>query len=85
MINGSNESVESKREEKRIDNTWSSCCFRLDKRAVVYFSQLGISLVTISFCIYQLVHLENCEAQSLYSGILMLVVGTWLPSPQLHG
>jgi hypothetical protein len=79
------EATESKHEEKRINNTWSSCCFNSDRRAVVYFSQLGISLITISFCIYQLTHLNSCEAQSLYSGILTVIVGTWLPQPQLHG
>ena len=71
-------------QENQTNNTWNSCCFNLDKRAVVYFSQLGISLSTISFCIFQLTTLKSCEAQSLYSGILMVIVGTWLPQPQLH-
>ena len=66
-------------------NIWHSCCFNLDKRAVLYFSQLGISLTIVSFCIFQLTSLKSCEAQSLYSGIMMTIVGTWLPSPVLHG
>ena len=70
-------------EERKFDNTWTSCCLRTDKRAVVFFSQLTISLIVIFFCVYQLIHVEECEAQSLYSSILTLVLGTFLPSPKI--
>ena len=28
---------------------WNSCCMRLDKAAVIYFSQLGVSIGILSF------------------------------------
>jgi hypothetical protein len=42
-----------------------------------------ISVGVMSFCGVQLVRLENCEAQSLYSGLLSLVVGIYLPQPKI--
>lgn len=70
--------------EKKYDNTWQSCCLTLDKRATIFFSQFTIALVVTAFCIYQLIHLDNCEAQSLYSSILTLVLGVFLPSPKMR-
>ena len=65
------------------DRTWRSCCLEMHKDSVVFFSQLGISFTVISFCMYQLVVLDHCEAQSLYSGVMSLCLGAWLPSPRL--
>ncbi len=66
------------------DNTWKSCgnC-TVDKRSTVFFSQLTIAITVIIFCIAQLSLSDSCEKDSLYSGILMLVVGVYLPSPQI--
>tara|TARA_R110000772_G_scaffold157881_4_gene269155 strand:- start:153 stop:506 length:354 start_codon:yes stop_codon:yes gene_type:complete len=66
-----------------LENTWKSFCLRTDKRAVIFFSQLSISIAVMSFCCVQLVRLENCEAQSLYSGLLSLVIGIHLPQPKI--
>jgi hypothetical protein len=66
-----------------IENNWKSCCLTVDKRAVLFFSQLSISILVILFCCFQLIRLENCEAQSLYSGILTLILGVWCPSPKM--
>tara|TARA_R110000796_G_scaffold4086_2_gene15572 strand:+ start:3790 stop:4128 length:339 start_codon:yes stop_codon:yes gene_type:complete len=66
-----------------IENTWKSCCLRTDRRAVIFFSQLSISITVMGFCCVQLVRLENCEAQSLYSGLLSLVIGIHLPQPKI--
>ena len=46
--------------------TWQSCCVTADKNAMVFFSQLFVCIFTMSFCMYQLITLESCEAQSLY-------------------
>jgi hypothetical protein len=70
-------------EEKKYDNTWTSCCIQMDKRAAMFFSQLAISLITIFFCLYQLINVDTCEAQSLYSSLLTLVLGVYLPSPKI--
>ena len=63
--------------------TWKSCCLRTDPNAVIFFSQLTIALITIGFCIYQLSVSESCERDSMYSGILSLVIGCYLPTPSI--
>lgn len=71
-------------EEIDEDNIWRSCSgCRLDRRATVFFSQLFISVVVICFCIYQLVNSKSCERDSLYSGILTMVIGIFIPSPRI--
>ena len=70
-------------EEKKDSYLWTSCCLKLDKRATIFFSQLSISLIIIAFCLYQLVHLVDCEPQQAYIGLLTLVLGVWLPQPNM--
>ena len=66
------------------ENKWSSCCFTVDKRAVVFFSQLLITLSVVVLCIYQLIkHHDNCDSNQLYSGILSMVIGIYLPTPKI--
>jgi hypothetical protein len=74
------ENIEVKQEQAE---RWTSCCLEVDKNAVQFFSQLGISIGVISFCLYQLVHLTECEQQQAYSSLLTLVLGVWLPSPKM--
>jgi hypothetical protein len=63
--------------------TWTSCCLKVDKNAVQFFSQLAISVGVISFSLYQLIKLPDCEQQQTYSSLLTLVLGVWLPSPKM--
>lgn len=70
-------------EREKYDNTWDSCCFSLDKRATLFFSQLFISITVIIFCIYQLLNSSSCETDTLYSGILTLILGVYLPQPKI--
>ena len=63
---------------------WTSCCLRLDKNATIFFSQLSIALSTISFCMYQLIGSESCEQDSLYSGLLSMVIGCYMPQPSMR-
>ena len=72
--------LEEKKEEPLV---WRSCCLAADPKAVIFFSQLSIALITVFFCIFQLVTLKECEAQSLYSSILMLVLGVYIPQPSM--
>ena len=73
-------------DDSRIQNEhrWVSCCFEVDKRVVLFFAQLSLAIYVVSFCMYQLTHLENCEAQSLYSGIMTFVIGIYLPNPKIY-
>jgi hypothetical protein len=82
-MNDTRISVTEQQIKSDVKNTYKSCCLLVDKRALQFFSQLGISLVTIVFSIYKLSVSDTCETDSLYSGILMLVVGTWLPAPAM--
>ena len=65
------------------DNHWDSCCLRIDKRAVLFFTQFFISLIIIFFCIYQLVVLPDCDTKTPFMGLLTLVVGVHLPAPTM--
>ena len=65
-------------------NSYKSCCLLVDKRALQFFSQLTISLITIGFSISQLDISDSCEKDALYSGMMTLVVGTWLPQPSME-
>lgn len=65
------------------ENHWDSCCLRIDKRALLFFSQLLISLIVIFFCIYQLVVSPNCDSKTPFMGLLTLVVGVHLPQPTM--
>jgi putative Mn2+ efflux pump MntP len=69
--------------ENRENNTYKSCCLEMDKRALSFFSQLTISLITIGFSISQLALSESCEKDALYSGILTMIIGCWLPQPSM--
>ena len=71
-------------EDKKYNDTWQSCCFEVDRRAIRFFSQLFISILIMVFCIVQLVRNKTCESQQLYSGILTTIIGIMLPSPSLH-
>jgi hypothetical protein len=64
-------------------NTWKSCCLRVDRRAVQFFSQLVISLMIITFCLFQLHYLPKCESGE-YLSLLTMVLGTWIEAPRLH-
>jgi hypothetical protein len=85
--NNTNNNVEDRTvrvaRNNKDDMMWESCCVKLDKRATIFFSQLCISLLSMTFCIYQMVHLTDCESQGLYSGIFTLILGVWLPQPSL--
>ena len=63
---------------------WRSCsgCL-IDKRVLLFSVQATISAATAGFCMYQLATQPGCDSQGLYSGILSLVLGTWLPQPQV--
>lgn len=63
---------------------WRSCCLELDKRAVLFFSQLFISLVVLCACITLLGLNQECTTYSRYSPMITFVVGVWLPQPQFR-
>lgn len=62
---------------------WNSCCLRVDKRALLFFTQATFSVAVAGFCIGMLISAQDCATFSRYSPLLGLVIGVWLPSPQL--
>jgi hypothetical protein len=69
----------------KLENTWRSCCFLFDKRAVIFFSQFGISISIMGLCIYQLItHHDDCDSNQLYSGLLTMLIGIHLPTPKMR-
>ena len=72
-------------EEKDFkNNVWRSCCFRLDKRVLLFWVQFFISLLVLLFCLYQITALRSCEAQSPFLAILSSILSVWLPTPLFH-
>ncbi len=64
--------------------TWNSCCLRVDRRALSFFTQAAFSAAIVGFCIAMLSISQDCETFSRYSPLLTLVIGVWLPSPKLN-
>ena len=76
-------SVEDEQIKFEHETTWNSCCLKVDKRALVYFTQAGFSATIVAFCISLLAINQDCATFSRYSPLLTLVVGIWLPQPQM--
>ena len=66
-------------------NTWRSCCgMAVDKRILLFSCQASISIITLTLCVYMLItHKEDCDSNQLYSNILMMILGVWLPQPNM--
>ena len=68
-----------------VENTWTSCCLKTDKRAIIYFSQLSISCSAIALCMFQLIkYPDDCNNNNLYIGLLTFLLGVYLPQPKIH-
>ena len=77
--------IQELKERIEIENTWKSCCLLVDRRALIFFSQLGISISVMALCIYQLItHHDSCDSNQLYTGILTMLIGIHLPSPKMR-
>tara|TARA_R110002072_G_scaffold118067_3_gene249251 strand:+ start:46 stop:339 length:294 start_codon:yes stop_codon:yes gene_type:complete len=63
---------------------WRSFCFQIDRRVLLFFSQFSIGIMVIGFSLFQLNKKDTCEHQQLYTGLLTMMVGIFLPSPRLN-
>jgi hypothetical protein len=66
-----------------IQEEWKSCCLRMDKNAVKYFFQVGVLSALIIFSASMLVIDPDCNSQRNYSSLLMICLGTLIPTPKL--
>ena len=78
--------IEVDNQERKFahETTWRSCCLTVDKRALLYFGQMGVGILIIAFCVAMLIQNQDCATFSRYSPLLTLVVGIMLPAPKLH-
>ena len=56
----------------------TSCCFKCDKRMVVYITQCLFGAFTIAFSAYQLHYEKTCEGQQPYISFFTFVLGVFL-------
>jgi hypothetical protein len=61
-------------EEKR----WRSCCFEIHQESSYFFAKIFISCSVVGLCSYQLISLQDCQYQSLYSSLLSSIITFWL-------
>jgi hypothetical protein len=73
--------VEEQKENK--DNTWKSCCLKVDKNAVKYFIQVSILSSLILTSLTMLIYDKSCDSQRWWSGLLTLCLGVFLPAPKM--
>ncbi len=62
---------------------WKSCCLTVNPSAVKYFIQIGVLSSLIVFSAVMLVVDKSCESQRNYSSLLMICLGTMVPSPKM--
>ena len=77
QIDAEDKKIADEHEEREFEHKfyWTSCCIRMDKRAISYFSQMVFSAVIIAFCISMLVSNQKI-IQILY---FLLVRKLFLP------
>ena len=69
---------------KPIDNTWKSCCFRINPQATRYFVQVSILSGLIIYSAVMLVIIPECESQRNYSSLLLFCLGILTPTPKMN-
>lgn len=72
-----------KKDNYILDNTYQSCCFTSDKRALDFFTKSIIILGILLFSMFQVIHIDNIPERNNYLNIIILILGTFLPSPSL--
>ena len=66
------------------DNTkWDSLCFRLNKGFVKFLAQFAVSLLVLSICSYKILNIDEKEDKSLYFSLITLILGVYLPQPNI--
>ena len=72
--------IPQEEEDTQEPKLWRSCCIQLDKQAVMYFSQIGIGVMVLSFSAVQLVRADfQCDQSSGYMALVSFIIGTYVP------
>ena len=75
--------LDLQREENLSHKTWRSCCLIINPIAAKYFIQVSVLVGLIVISTTMLVYDNSCNSQRWWSGLLMVAVGVFLPSPKL--
>jgi len=68
--------LEIEQEEKK--QNWRSCCFEIHADSTKFFAKLFVSTIVIGLCCYQLINVDDCGSQHMYSGLLGIILGAYL-------
>lgn len=72
-------------EKEKEENEWKSCCFKADRKAIKYFTQVFFGVVVIGFSMLQLNKDDvSKEKEIIYFSLLSSTVAMFLPSPSPH-
>lgn len=67
-------------EDKKLENSWTSCCFNIHKGSTIYFTQVG----AVSTCIvFSGAMLASGGNPVIYGSLLSLCLGYLFPNPQI--
>ena len=66
------------------DHLWRSCCTVVDSRVLQFMAQALLCTLVACFCMFMLTGTKECPDQQLYSGILTMVLGIFIPNPSIH-
>ena len=65
--------------EAKNGHLWRSCCVEMDSRALLFFSQLLISLIVLLFCVARIAHNDDAQWAKMTA---TFIIGVWLPAPR---
>jgi hypothetical protein len=68
-------------EEFNNQNRWDSCCFRLNKQAVLFFSHYTILVILLIVSVIGV--FSDHTNRDIWLNLLMLLVGAIMPAPSL--
>lgn len=69
--------------DNQIKDSWKSCCFTVNVRALKYIIQVSILTMLIIYSSVMLVVNPECESQRNYSSLLMICLGCFMPQPKI--
>ena len=75
--------IDLENEDNKVSNeieldTYRSCCFEVRREFFLLISKLLVSVIILILCSYQLITDKNSEVQTLYSGLIGLILGSYL-------
>ena len=70
-------------ENERYQNTYESCCLKIDKRALEFFLKSFVIFSVLIFAMLMSVYTENVSERNAFINIVILILGCFLPSPSI--